>query len=41
MLYALLVQGDTSAAEITGDAEVVADLIRALAPTRPLATPAV
>ena len=40
MLYQLLVEGDTSAAEITGDADVVADLIRALGPTRPLAAPA-
>ena len=40
MLYELLVCGDTSAAEISGDAEVVAELIRALAPTQPVATPA-
>ena len=36
-LYGLLVLGDTGAAEITGDLEVVADLIRALAPTQPVA----
>jgi DNA-binding HxlR family transcriptional regulator len=40
MLYELLVCGDTRAAEISGDAEVVAELIRALAPTQPVATPA-
>ena len=37
MLYELLVCGDTSAAEISGDAEVVAELIQALAPTQPVA----
>jgi hypothetical protein len=40
MLYELLVLGDT-AAEISGDPEVVADLIRALAPTQPVAAPTV
>src|SRR3954451_14778230 len=39
MLYELLVLGDTGAAEISGDLEVVADLIRALAPTQPVAAP--
>jgi len=39
MLYELLVLGDTSAAEISGDPEVVEELIRALAPTQPLAAP--
>ena len=39
MLYELLVLGDTSAAEISGDPEVVAELIQALAPTQPVATP--
>ena len=39
MLYELLVLGDTSAAEISGDSEVVAELIRALAPTQPVAAP--
>ena len=39
MLYELLVLGDTSAAEISGDAEVVAELIQALAPTQPVAAP--
>jgi DNA-binding HxlR family transcriptional regulator len=36
-LYALLVLGDTGAAELTGDVGVVAELIRALAPTQPVA----
>ena len=36
-LYGLLVMGDTGAAELTGDIGVVAELIRALAPTQPLA----
>src|SRR6476659_1068682 len=39
MLYELLVLGDTSTAEISGDSEVVAELIRALAPTQPVAAP--
>ena len=41
MLYELLVLGDTSAAEISGDPEVVAELIRALAPTQPVAAPSI
>jgi DNA-binding HxlR family transcriptional regulator len=41
MLYELLVLGDTGAAEIRGDTEVVAELIRALAPTQPVAAPAI
>ena len=40
MLYELLVLGDTSAAEISGDPEVVAELIQALAPTQPVAATA-
>jgi DNA-binding HxlR family transcriptional regulator len=40
-LYALLVEGDTGAAEISGDAEVVARLIRALGPDLPVAAPSV
>jgi DNA-binding HxlR family transcriptional regulator len=40
-LYELLVLGDTGAAEISGDTEVVAELIRALAPTQPIAAPAI
>jgi len=39
MLYELLVLGDTGAAEISGDPDVVAELIRALAPTQPVAAP--
>jgi DNA-binding HxlR family transcriptional regulator len=39
MLYELLVCGDTSAADISGDLDVVADLIRALGPTQPVAAP--
>ncbi len=38
-LYGLLVLGDTGTAEITGDAGVVTELIRALAPTQPVAAP--
>src|SRR3954451_20526365 len=40
MLYELLVLGDTSAAEISGDPEVVAELINALPPPQPVAAPA-
>ena len=39
MLYELLVVGDTGAATISGDPDVVAELIRALAPTQPVAAP--
>jgi DNA-binding HxlR family transcriptional regulator len=41
MLYELLVCGDTGAAEISGDTEVVAELISALGPSEPAAAPAV
>ena len=37
-LYALLVEGDTGAAEISGDPEVVERLVEALAPDLPVAT---
>jgi DNA-binding HxlR family transcriptional regulator len=36
-LYALLVEGDTGAAEVTGDCDVVEQLIRALSPDIPVA----
>ena len=38
-LYALLVEGDTGAAVISGDAEVVARLVQMLAPDLPVAAP--
>ena len=38
-LYALLVEGDTGAAVISGDAEVIARLVQTLAPDLPVAAP--